>query len=69
MSSINGNVTYGEYFDLNGHCKGSSWGFAFWELMRRKTSREKYCMDLDLGKFLKVSSRNIEDFGHMYVLI
>ena len=73
MSSINGgkSVIYGEYFDLNDNiAKDKSRGFAFWRVDEKgNILGEKYCAwDLDLGKFLNVSSKgNIEDFGYMYV--
>ena len=62
---------YGEYFDVNGNIsKDKSLGFAFWGIDEKgKILSEKYCSwDLDLGKYLNVSSKGkIEDFGFMYL--
>lgn len=62
---------YGEFFDLNGNIsKDKSKGFAFWGIDEKgKILSEKYCSwDLDLGKYLNVSSKGkIEDFGFMYL--
>ncbi len=73
MSLLNGNKAYiyGEYFDLNGNIsKDKSLGFAFWEIDEKgKVLSEKYCSwDLELGKYLNVSSKGkIDDFGFMYL--
>jgi hypothetical protein len=62
---------YGEYFNPNGNViKDKSLGFAFWGLDEKGTLlSEKYCAwDLELGKFLNVSSKGkIDDFGFMYL--
>jgi Family of unknown function (DUF6770) len=62
---------YGEYFNTNGNiAKDKSLGFAFWAVDDKGgVTSEKYCSwDLELGKFLNVSSKGkIEDFGYMYV--
>jgi hypothetical protein len=73
MSVMNGgrSYIYGEYFDVNANIsKDKSLGFAFWAVDDKGVIlSEKYCSwDLELGKFLNVSSKgNIEDFGYMYV--
>lgn len=64
-------VIFGEYFNPNGNIlKDKSLGFAFWNVDEKgATLAEKYCAwDLELGKFLNVSSKGkIEDFGFMYL--
>jgi hypothetical protein len=72
MSLLNGKgYIYGEYFDLNGNiAKDKSMGFAFWGVDEKgNILSEKYnSWDLELGKFLNVSSKGkIEDFGFMYL--
>lgn len=62
---------FGEYFDPNGNIlKDKSKGFAFIGIDEKGTFiSEKYCSwDLDMGKFLDVSSKGkIDDFGYMYL--
>lgn len=62
---------YGEYFNPNGNVmKDKSLGFAFWGMDEKGALlSEKYCAwDLELGKFLNVSSKGkIDDFGFMYL--
>jgi len=62
---------FGEFFDPNANiAKDKSKGFAFWKVDNSgKITFEKYCSwDMDLGKFLNVSSKGkIEDFGYMYL--
>lgn len=62
---------YGEFFDANGNiAKDKSLGFAFWGIDEKgKILSEKYCSwDLELGKFLNVTSKGkIEDFGYMFL--
>ncbi|RYY60059.1 MAG: hypothetical protein EOO05_11235 [Chitinophagaceae bacterium] len=62
---------FGEYFDLNGNIiKDKSSGFAFLGIDEKgKIVSEKFnSWDLQLGKFLDVSSKGrIADFGYMYV--
>ena len=64
-------ILFGEYFNPNGNiAKDKSLGFAFWGIDEKGTTlNEKYCAwDLELGKFLNVSSKGkIEDFGFMYL--
>ena len=64
-------VIFGEYFNPNGNIlKDKSLGFAFWNIDEKgATNGEKYCAwDLELGKFLNVSSKGkIDDFGFMYL--
>ena len=64
-------VVFGEYFNPNGNImKDKSLGFAFWGIDEKGvTLNEKYCAwDLELGKFLNVSSKGkIDDFGFMYL--
>ena len=64
-------VLFGEYFNPNGNiAKDKSLGFAFWGMDEKGIMlNEKYCAwDLELGKFLNVSSKGkIEDFGFMYL--
>lgn len=64
-------VIFGEYFNPNANIlKDKSLGFAFWNLDEKgATLGEKYCAwDLELGKFLNVSSKGkIDDFGFMYL--
>ena len=64
-------VLFGEYFNPNGNIvKDKSLGFAFWGVDEKGTTlNEKYCAwDLELGKFLNVSSKGkIDDFGFMYL--
>jgi hypothetical protein len=64
-------ILFGEYFNPNGNiAKDKSLGFAFWGVDEKGTIlNEKYCAwDLELGKFLNVSSKGkIEDFGFMYL--
>lgn len=64
-------VLFGEYFNPNGNIiKDKSLGFAFWGMDEKGvTLSEKYCSwDLEMGKFLNVSSKGkIEDFGFMYL--
>ena len=62
---------YGEYFDANANiAKDKSLGFAFWGIDEKGTIlSEKYCSwDLELGKFMNVTSRGkIDNFGFMYL--
>jgi hypothetical protein len=62
---------YGEYFDVDGNiAKDKSRGFGFWGVDNKgNITSEKYCSwDLELGKFLKVTSKGkIDDFGYMYL--
>jgi hypothetical protein len=62
---------FGEYFDPNGNIvKDKSKGFAFWGIDEKGVVlSEKYCSwDLDMGKFLDVSSKGkIDNFGFMYL--
>ncbi|HEX7845667.1 MAG TPA: DUF6770 family protein [Chitinophagaceae bacterium] len=62
---------YGEYFDLNDNImKDKSKGFAFWGIDEKgKITSEKYLSwDLEMGKYLDVSSKGkISDFGFMYL--
>lgn len=62
---------FGEYFNPNGNVmKDKSLGFAFLGIDEKgKILSEKYCAwDLEMGKFLNVSSKGkIEDFGFMYL--
>ncbi len=62
---------FGEYFDPNGNIvKDKSKGFAFWGIDEKgAVLSEKYCSwDLDMGKFLDVSSKGkIDNFGFMYL--
>ncbi len=62
---------YGEYFNPNANItKDKSLGFAFWGIDEKGAiTSEKYCSwDLDMGKYLSVSSKGkIDDFGYMYV--
>ena len=62
---------FGEYFNPNGNVmKDKSLGFAFLGVDEKgKILSEKYCAwDLEMGKFLNVSSKGkIEDFGFMYL--
>lgn len=73
MSVINGGKAYlfGEYFDLNANViKDKSKGFAFWGIDEKgTTTSEKYLSwDLDMSKYLDVSSKGkIDDFGYMYL--
>jgi hypothetical protein len=73
MSILNGDKAYifGEYFDPNGNIiKDKSHGFAFIGMDEKgKIVSEKYCgWDLELGKFLEVTSKGkIADFGFMYL--
>jgi len=73
LSVMNGGKAYlyGEFFDLNGNvAKDKSKGFGFWGIDEKgKILSEKYCSwEMDMGKFLKVSSKGkIEDFGFMYL--
>jgi hypothetical protein len=73
MSLINEGKAYvfGEYFDLNANImKDKSKGFAFWGIDEKgKVTSEKYVSwDLDMGKYLDVSSKGkIDDFGFMYL--
>jgi hypothetical protein len=73
MSVVNGGKAYlfGEYFNPNGNVmKDKSLGFAFLGIDEKgKIVSEKYCAwDLEMGKFLNVSSKGkIEDFGFMYL--
>jgi hypothetical protein len=73
MSTLNDGKAYiyGEYFDVNGNiAKDKSLGFAFWGIDEKGTIlSEKYnSWDLELGKFLDVSSKGkIDDFGFMYL--
>lgn len=64
-------IIFGEYFKPNGNIvKDKSLGFAFWSIDEKgNTQEEKYCAwDLELGKFLSVSSKGkIDDFGFMYL--
>jgi hypothetical protein len=64
-------IIFGEYFNPNGNiAKDKSLGFAFWTVDEKGAIQgEKYCAwDLELGKFLDVSSRGkIADFGLMYL--
>ncbi len=73
LSSLNDGSAFifGEFFDPNANIiKDKSKGFGFWKVNGTgKITFEKYCSwDLDLGKFLNVSSKGkIEDFGYMYL--
>ncbi len=73
LSMLNNGKAYlfGEYFDPNGNImKDKSKGFAFWGIDEKGiVLSEKYCAwDLELGKYLNVSSKGkIEDFGFMYL--
>jgi len=73
MSVLNNGKAYlfGEYFDPNGNIgKDKSLGFAFWEMDEKgNVISEKYnSWDLELGKFLSVSSKGkIDDFGFMFL--
>jgi hypothetical protein len=73
LSVMNGGKAYlyGEFFDANANiAKDKSKGFAFWAIDEKgKILSEKYCAwELDLGKYLNVSSKGkIEDFGFMYL--
>lgn len=62
---------YGEYFNPNANVmKDKSLGFAFWSVDNKgAVQSEKYCSwDLELGKFLSVSSKGkIDNFGFMYL--
>ena len=62
---------FGEYFEANANIiKDKSLGFAFLQIDEKgKMVSEKYnSWDLQLGKFLDVSSKGrIADFGYMYV--
>ena len=62
---------FGEYFNPNANImKDKSLGFAFWGIDEKgKILNEKYnSWDLELGKFLNVSSKGkIDDFGFMYL--
>ena len=64
-------VLFGEYFNPNGNIiKDKALGFAFLGIDEKGTTlSEKYCAwDLELGKFLNVSSKGkIDDFGFMYL--
>ena len=72
MSVLNGRgYIFGEYFDVNANiAKDKSKGFGFWDVDEKgKVVSEKYCSwDLELGKYLNVSSKGrIGDFGFMYL--
>jgi len=73
MTIINDGKSYifGEYFDVDGNVmKDKSKGFAFWGIDEAgKITSEKYISwDLDMSKYLDVSSKGkIEDFGFMYL--
>ncbi|MBC7947133.1 MAG: hypothetical protein H7Y42_04585 [Chitinophagaceae bacterium] len=72
MSIMNGKaIIFGEYFDPNGNiAKDKSLGFAFIGVDEKGNfTSEKYnSWDLELGKFLDVTSKGkIADFGFMYV--
>jgi len=73
MSIINGGKAYiyGEYYDLDANImKAKSKGFAFWGVDEKgKVTSEKYASwDVDMGKYLDVSSKGkIQDFGFMYL--
>lgn len=73
MSILNDGKSYiyGEYFDVNGNIvKDKSLGFAFWSIDDKgKVLSEKYLSwDLELGKFLSVTSKGkIDDFGFMFL--
>lgn len=62
---------FGEYFNPNGNiAKDKSLGFAFWGVDDKgNVTNEKYCAwNLELGKFLNVSSKGkIDDFGYMFL--
>lgn len=62
---------YGEYFDVDANImKDKSRGFAFWGIDEKgKITSEKYVSwDLDMGKYLDVTSKGrIADFGFMYL--
>lgn len=62
---------YGEYFDVDANIsKDKSLGFSFWGVDDKgKILSEKYlAWDLELGKYLNVSSKGkIGDFGFMYL--
>lgn len=73
MSVVNSGkaVLFGEYFDVDGNImKDKSKGFAFWGIDEKgKVTSEKYVSwDLDMSKYLDVSSKGkIADFGFMYL--
>lgn len=73
MSVLNNGKAFlfGEYFDPNGNVmKDKSKGFAFWGIDEKGVIlSEKYCSwDLDMGKYLDVSSKGkIDNFGFMYL--
>ncbi len=73
MSTMNDSkgYLYGEYFDANANiAKDKSLGFAFWGMDEKgKVLSEKYISwDLDMGKYLDVSSKGkIDDFGFMFL--
>jgi hypothetical protein len=73
MSILNNGKAFlfGEYFDPNGNImKDKSKGFAFWGIDEKGVVlSEKYCSwELDMGKFLDVSSKGkIDNFGFMYL--
>lgn len=73
MSILSDNKAFitGEYFDPNANMmKDKSKGFGFWGIDENgKVLNEKYdSWDLDLGKFLDVSSKGkIDNFGFMFL--
>lgn len=73
MSAMNDGKGYifGEYFDANANvAKDKSLGFGFWGMDEKgKILSEKYLSwDLELGKYLNVSSKGkIDDFGFMFL--
>ena len=73
MSLVNDGKAYifGEYFDLNDNVvKDKSKGFAFWGIDEKGivTSEKYVSWDLDMGKYLDVTSKGkIADFGFMYL--
>jgi hypothetical protein len=73
LSVMNNGKAYltGEFFDLNANIiKDKSKGYAFWTIDEKgKVTGEKYCTwDLDMGRYLNVSSKGkIDNFGFMYL--
>lgn len=73
LSSLNNGdaFIFGEFFDPDANIvKANSRGFGFWKVdATGKITFEKYLLwDIDLGKYLNVSSSGkIEDFGYMYL--